>query len=101
MNGWMPMLNLAFNNYNMSGENKLLLIVAKTVFGEDGCPLTSMQTFCFDTIGRMIDLAAVRYGYNVRSNLTGINSDVFSQTLYYKPKVNQRDGSFGYHLLNI
>ena len=102
MNGWMPMLNLAFNDYNnMSGENKLLLIVAKTVFGEDGCPLTSMQTFCFDTIGRMIDLAAVRYGYNVRSNLTGINSDVFSQTLYYKPKVNQRDGSFGYHLLNI
>lgn len=35
MNGWMPMLNLAFNDYNMSGENKLLLIVAKTVFGED------------------------------------------------------------------
>lgn len=30
MNGWMPMLNLAFNDYNMSGENKLLLIVAKT-----------------------------------------------------------------------
>ena len=25
MNGWMPMLNLAFNDYNMSGENKLLL----------------------------------------------------------------------------
>lgn len=25
MNGWMPMLNLVFNDYNMSGENKLLL----------------------------------------------------------------------------
>lgn len=30
MNGWIPMLNLAFNDYNMSGENKLLLIVAQT-----------------------------------------------------------------------
>lgn len=27
MNGWMPMLNLAFNDYNMSGENKLLLTI--------------------------------------------------------------------------
>lgn len=35
MNGWMPMLNLAFNDYNMSGENKLLLTMQTkgTVFG--------------------------------------------------------------------
>lgn len=31
MNGWMPMLNLAFNDYNMSGENKLLLTNKGTV----------------------------------------------------------------------
>lgn len=31
MNGWMPMLNLAFNDYNMSGGNKLLLTNKGTV----------------------------------------------------------------------
>lgn len=61
--------------------------VSHTALSVDGGTFTPIQTTEFDGLGRVKKLAigpaAVRYGYNVRSNLTGINSDVFSQTLYY------------------
>ena len=61
--------------------------VSHTALSVDGGTFTPIQTTEFDGLGRVkklaIGLAAVHYGYNVRSNITGINSDVFSQTLYY------------------
>ena len=61
--------------------------VSHTALSVDGGTFTPILTTEFDGLGRVkklaIGLAAVHYGYNVRSNITGINSDVFSQTLYY------------------
>ncbi len=61
--------------------------VSHTALSVDGGTFAPIQTTEFDGLGRVKKLAigpaAVHYGYNVRSNITGINSDVFSQTLYY------------------